>query len=671
MKKVSILIPVFQADAYLSECIDSVLNQTYENIELILCDDGSDDRSAQICRQYAEKDARVRFYAQEHGGVIAARNRLLSYASGEYLFFVDSDDRIEQTLVESAVRAMTDGTDMVVWGMDHILLDGRIEQILFRSGVWDLRSGVFQSRFIVGDFLNYRLGWELSNRMFRTDLIRKLGLRLEEDSLYYEDYLFTFHYVMHCREIRSFGNRVLYHYIQRSGSLTEEWRRESAGKWYARLVRVAQFLFEACAESEFPEVRNVAFLAAWECLEWHTRELISEYGAEKCREIMLSSMDTQMRSRLAHFESGYASVMEQYGEVCGLVTVTVPIYNIAGYVEKCIDTIRSQTYGKLQILLVDDGSSDASPLICDRAAQQDFRISVIHKENGGLSSARNAGIERACGEYMVFVDGDDYIRPELVEMTVMAIEKNCADMCVFKALRVTGDREELFGFEYEYGVLNTPDNTSKYDFITNHLLKYEYGWEAWSRMYRTSIIRGNELRFVSERKVFAEDMLFALCCSSCIDTTMMIPERLYYYMEREGSLMDEKNRRMQFREFANLLEEYYRFLEKKDPESYILQNYHVIYHAVMKRHYDWMKCLYGAGERYRSMKKAACDRFSKEQIRSVLKHWDELEQSGSKVVRMVDRNLLRSLASGFEPLYFGVLAIGKLYNKIKGRKIWL
>lgn len=106
-----------------------------------------------------------------------------------------------------------------------------------------------------------------------------------------------------------------------------------------------------------------------------------------------------------------------------LISVIVPVYNIEKYLPRCIESIRKQTYNNLEIILVNDGSTDTSGTICDEFAKKDERIRVIHKENGGSSSARNAGIENAKGEYLGFVDSDDYIESEMYEKMICAIEE--------------------------------------------------------------------------------------------------------------------------------------------------------------------------------------------------------------------------------------------------------
>ena len=118
-----------------------------------------------------------------------------------------------------------------------------------------------------------------------------------------------------------------------------------------------------------------------------------------------------------------------------LVSVIIPIYNMENFLVKCLDSVRCQSYQNLEIILVDDGSTDKSALLCDCFAEIDSRIYVIHKENGGLGSARNAGLERASGEYIYFLDSDDYIEQVLIERAVEALERTESDWCGFWAVR--------------------------------------------------------------------------------------------------------------------------------------------------------------------------------------------------------------------------------------------
>ena len=114
-----------------------------------------------------------------------------------------------------------------------------------------------------------------------------------------------------------------------------------------------------------------------------------------------------------------------------VVSIIVPIYNVEAYIERCIQSLLDQTESAIEVILVDDGSTDRSGQLCDQYAETDQRIRVLHKKNGGLSDARNAGIAIARGEYLLFVDGDDYADKELAEKTVFCAKQNDADMVVF------------------------------------------------------------------------------------------------------------------------------------------------------------------------------------------------------------------------------------------------
>ena len=134
--------------------------------------------------------------------------------------------------------------------------------------------------------------------------------------------------------------------------------------------------------------------------------------------------------------------MSNYGNE--LISIIVPVYNVEKYLEKCVNSIVNQTYKNLEIILVDDGATDSSGKLCDKLAKIDNRIKVYHKENGGLSDARNYGVERATGDYIGFVDSDDYIDSEMYGKLYEAIKKENVDVAECNLKIIYPDREELF-----------------------------------------------------------------------------------------------------------------------------------------------------------------------------------------------------------------------------------
>ena len=123
-----------------------------------------------------------------------------------------------------------------------------------------------------------------------------------------------------------------------------------------------------------------------------------------------------------------------------MVSVIVPVYKVPEYLKRCVDSIRNQTYTDLEIILVDDGSPDECPAMCDAMAKEDKRIIVIHQKNGGLSAARNEGLNKSSGEYIIYIDSDDYIKNDMIEKLLSAAEKFEADVAIstyFLSLQIT------------------------------------------------------------------------------------------------------------------------------------------------------------------------------------------------------------------------------------------
>ena len=119
------------------------------------------------------------------------------------------------------------------------------------------------------------------------------------------------------------------------------------------------------------------------------------------------------------------------------ISVIVPVYNVENYLTRCVDSILSQTYKNIEILLIDDGSTDASGDICNEYCREDSRVSVVHQRNGGLASARNAGIDISTGEYLTFIDSDDYVSSYYIENLVNAIKKFNADLSISMSVSYT------------------------------------------------------------------------------------------------------------------------------------------------------------------------------------------------------------------------------------------
>lgn len=226
-----------------------------------------------------------------------------------------------------------------------------------------------------------------------------------------------------------------------------------------------------------------------------------------------------------------------------LVSVVLPIYNVEKYLNRCIESVVNQTYSNLEIILVDDGSPDNCPQICDEWASRDRRIKVVHKANAGLGMARNTGIEHATGDYICFFDSDDSIEPDTIEACVEAARKNCADLVVFGHDAVTVDMSRLRAYApCPPKNLYTGDEI-KQELLPNSLyanLKTGKDWNlpmsAWNKLYSMDVIRKSGWRFVSEREIISEDFYSLFELYGYLNKVYVLNRIFYHYTVNNSSL---------------------------------------------------------------------------------------------------------------------------------------
>jgi len=213
-----------------------------------------------------------------------------------------------------------------------------------------------------------------------------------------------------------------------------------------------------------------------------------------------------------------------------LISIVVPVYNVDPYLDRCLTSLANQTYPHLECVLVDDGSTDRSPEICDKYSLHDDRFRVVHQKNTGVSAARNAGLNVARGEYISFVDADDWIEPSMVAIMFNAISSFDTDIAVCDV------------YTYDKGKV-----TIRYNFKTRHENPQVLArLDATSRILGSNAVIWNKLfkrRIISDahfdtRVQYGEDLLFLAHCCENLDTAVFLPQPLYYYhISRDGNVV--------------------------------------------------------------------------------------------------------------------------------------
>lgn len=256
-----------------------------------------------------------------------------------------------------------------------------------------------------------------------------------------------------------------------------------------------------------------------------------------------------------------------------MVSIIVPIYNAENYLRRCVDSILNQEYTDFELLLVNDGSTDASGDICEEYGDQDPRIIVIQKENTGVSDSRNRALDRARGKYLQFLDSDDWITPDATRLFVRAAEEYGCDMVISDFYRVVGERLSTKGDIEEEGVLTREEFAAH---MMENPADFYYG-VLWNKLYRRDIVEEHNLRMDTDIN-WCEDFMFNLEYIRYAKVFYALHAPIYYYVKRKGSLASQginisKTVKMKLNVFEYYNNFYKHVLEEEDYEKNRLQVY--------------------------------------------------------------------------------------------------
>ena len=267
------------------------------------------------------------------------------------------------------------------------------------------------------------------------------------------------------------------------------------------------------------------------------------------------------------------------------ISIIVPVYNVENYLKNCIDSILNQTFKDFELILVNDGSTDNSLNICEDYKSIDDRIKIVNKKNGGLSSARNAGLDIATGEYIGFIDSDDYIHPQMYEILYNEI-KNEADISMCDFEKVYEFDKKLLGSnfvsDYEIEILNNEEALSK--LAEKNEVTYVV---AWNKLYKKELFKDIKFKegIIHEDEYIIHRLLYQ------VNKLIYVKEKLHFYLQRKGSIIDKKldidrvdymlacSDRVRFFYEKNLIDlkvkwEYFYLLEILKNYSILDKNYH-------------------------------------------------------------------------------------------------
>ncbi len=501
--KVSVIIPVYNVEKYLRECIGSIIKQSLKEIEIICVDDGSTDKSLEILLEYAKNDKRITVIAQKnlHAGI--ARNAGISVARGEYLSFLDGDDFFDLNMLEEMYNtAKKDGSDTVICG-NYIYNDTK-KQVTNQTKIGQkfIDASPFSPN-IFSDCLLTSCNPNPWTKMFSKALFDKNNLRYE-NFIRCNDITCICTAMIASQKISMIDKPFIYYRSIRENNATSK-----------RANMIDCFLYAANKLEKNLEQLNLyksfeqAFLSrikssfAWEL------SACTEEQKQNVKQMAKNILSDRLYNELYQPK----------------VSVIIPCYNVELYLRECLDSVINQTCKEIEIICVNDGSKDGTLEILREYEKKDNRITVIDQKNQGLSCSRNNALGIATGEYILFLDSDDWLRNDSCDLLYNHAKKHNLDMVNFEGIKYyddTGEYEEHNGLKTLY----TPDEDTVFQKHNIESIVNQIPISACLLFYKHEFIKTNKLRF--PEGLFFEDNLFVHTALNCVNRYGVKKQQLYY-----------------------------------------------------------------------------------------------------------------------------------------------
>ena len=268
-----------------------------------------------------------------------------------------------------------------------------------------------------------------------------------------------------------------------------------------------------------------------------------------------------------------------------IISVIIPVYFVEKYLERCINSVLAQTFTDFELILVDDGSPDNCGRICDEYAKKDKRIKVIHKENGGVSDARNAALEIVKGRYVTFCDSDDWIEITWLEKLLEKMNTANADMVVGDYKNVDDAGNVINYVNHQVGTFDTSIQKKKVEYIIFNVLSGIHGWEVWDRMFRNDIIQQYNIRFCTSCSNFAEDLGFVLEYMMYCKSVHVVRNCGYCYFQRKDSMMNKSVTEIKLNSMNEISVQFGDRFKQEMYDSKYRKQYPIIHFLIMYNQY--------------------------------------------------------------------------------------
>ena len=480
---ITFIVPIYNVERYLKECLDSIQQQTYPYFECIMVNDGSTDSSASIAEEYLF-DNRFRLIHQQNQGLSAARNTGIQHVSesSSFVSFVDSDDFIHPTFLEKLIIHIEEDVDLIEGSYEKFKEGDKPQFYLQPTN----KIEIISKKEIISKTTSAELRVSAFPRLIRKSILSDqffpIGWTFEDLAVFPELVLFSRKWIK--------TQDIIYAYRIRENSITNSSFTESRLDIFKILDK-----FDDLFKNEDFETKVLVERLKFEHLFWHEKLYLPEGSRFK---LLYENELEIIQKKISEYEKQYL-----YPD---LISIIVPIYNGEQYLRDCLESILKQKYHNFEVILVNDGSIDLSEAICREYVNRDDRFRYVQKEHGGASSARNYGLELVKGEYVTFIDADDWVEENYLELLHQSLKENNADISVstYKKFDVDTNLFYLHAFQ-----INESNHVFAQNELVEKLPQLERITESFEiiggKLVKKSLLLG--IRF-NERTQLSENMEF-------------------------------------------------------------------------------------------------------------------------------------------------------------------
>ena len=569
--KVSVIIPVYNMGIYMTECLDSVIEQTLKEIEIICINDGSTDNSQDILQNYCKKDNRIKVIQQENQGAAVARNQGIKISQGEFICFMDPDDWYpENDILEYLYNKAKENNVLICGGsFSEYLPDGGI--ITQFNG--DKKKYQFKNEELIF-YKYYQFDYGYHRFIYSREMIIKNRITFPLYSRF-QDPPFFVKAMITAKKFYAVP-KITYAYRVGSGFQKVVWTekklldlisgvadnlRMSRIYYYHELhqlnVKRIVEIYKQWYIDILPQSSIELVEALINCHAQIDKMLLNERQIENQDYLIMRKIfhaagyfqyDSILEEKLKNLKEEPKidiQLLEQKkykADSAIKVSIIVPVYNVELYLQECLETLIDQTLLEIEIICVDDGSTDDSLKILKDFQKLDNRIVVIEKKNGGLSSARNAGLSVARGEYVCFLDSDDYLEQKALLELYNLCRKERLDILYFDAVPLFESEEGAIRHQYYQSYYERKEDYSKvvkgYELYNLLEQNGDFRSSACLQIARTKFLRDNNLQFYEG--IVHEDNLYTIQSMILANRVCHIPIPYYHRRLREESIMTVK-----------------------------------------------------------------------------------------------------------------------------------